>query len=155
MSEANKNVVRRLYAEVMGKGKTSVADEIFDPDTQDGARSGRRPQPCKDRREGRSEGAAPWVHRRSSLGVAMQEMVEHVEEFEDMRLVSTSLGCPNVVNDHVADRIQPFLGIRQIAGEASGNDLGHMLVLGNCQDFLLTQAAHPDAVLQTNHLDPA
>ncbi len=35
MSEANKNVVRRLYSEVMGKGSVDVADEIFDPDYVD------------------------------------------------------------------------------------------------------------------------
>jgi len=35
MSEANKNVIRRLYAEVMGKGDLSVADEVFDPDYVD------------------------------------------------------------------------------------------------------------------------
>jgi predicted ester cyclase len=31
MSEENKNVVRRLYSEVMGQGNMEVADEIFDP----------------------------------------------------------------------------------------------------------------------------
>lgn len=35
MSEANKNIVRRLYAEVMGKGNMAVADEIFDPNYVD------------------------------------------------------------------------------------------------------------------------
>jgi predicted SnoaL-like aldol condensation-catalyzing enzyme len=35
MSEENKNVVRRLYSEVMGKGNMDVADEIFDPDYVD------------------------------------------------------------------------------------------------------------------------
>lgn len=35
MSEANKNVIRRLYGEVMGKGNMAVADEIFDADYVD------------------------------------------------------------------------------------------------------------------------
>jgi predicted ester cyclase len=35
MSEANKQVIRRLYGEVMGKGDMSVADEIFHPDYVD------------------------------------------------------------------------------------------------------------------------
>ena len=35
MSDANKQVIRRLYGEVMGKGDMSVADEIFHPDYVD------------------------------------------------------------------------------------------------------------------------
>lgn len=35
MSEANKQVIRRLYAEVMGKGDMRVADEIFSPEYVD------------------------------------------------------------------------------------------------------------------------
>ena len=31
MSEINKDIVRRLYSEVMGKGNMDAADEIFDP----------------------------------------------------------------------------------------------------------------------------
>ncbi len=31
LSEANKAVIRRLYAKVMGEGDMAVADEIFDP----------------------------------------------------------------------------------------------------------------------------
>jgi len=35
MSEANKEVIRTLYREVMGKGDMEVADEIFSPDYVD------------------------------------------------------------------------------------------------------------------------
>lgn len=35
MSEANKQVIRRLYSEVMGKGNMQVADEIFADDYVD------------------------------------------------------------------------------------------------------------------------
>lgn len=36
MSESNKEVIRHLYAEVMGRGNMEVADEIFSPDYVDG-----------------------------------------------------------------------------------------------------------------------
>lgn len=35
MSEENKNLVRRLYAEVQNQGKVDVLDEIMDPDFMD------------------------------------------------------------------------------------------------------------------------
>jgi len=35
LSNPNKEVIRRLYSEVMGKGDLDVADEIFDPDYVD------------------------------------------------------------------------------------------------------------------------
>lgn len=35
MSEANKEIIRRLYREVMGEGRMDVADEIFHPDYVD------------------------------------------------------------------------------------------------------------------------
>jgi hypothetical protein len=51
--------------------------------------------------------------------------------------VASALGCPHIVGDHVADYFAPMLSVKKVLSETGGDNLRHMFVLGDGQDFVL------------------
>lgn len=85
------------------------------------------------------------------LWMRSQKMVKHVEKGQNMLLDVTRLARADVINDHVTDFFCAVLLVRQILSKRGSSDLGHMLVLGDGEHLLFSEAAKGHAILKGNH----
>ena len=70
-----------------------------------------------------------------------QEMVQHVQERQNVRLVLALLRVANVINDHVSYFFYAVLLLQKILSKRSGGDFRQMLMLRDCENLLLGQPA--------------
>src|ERR1700751_380241 len=81
-----------------------------------------------------SESCAPGMVRWTSLGMRLQEMMQNVQQHQHLRLIALDeLGLANIVDDYIPNFFAPMLLRQQILSKRSRNDLGKMLVLGDCE----------------------
>jgi len=85
------------------------------------------------------------------LWMRSKKMVEHVEKGQNMFLVVTCLGGANITNDHVTDFFRAVLLVCKIRSKRGSSDLRHMLILGDGEHLLFSEAAKGHAVLKGNH----
>jgi hypothetical protein len=87
----------------------------------------------------------------AQLGMRVQEMAQRCKKLLCMPSVAPVERASDVLHDHGAHLIRPMTLLHELAGKARGNDLGHVLVLGERQNLLLGKATKSDAVLQRYH----
>jgi hypothetical protein len=83
----------------------------------------------------------------SCLWMRPQKMMQHMEEDQDMLFVVTRLSDTDIVNNHVANFLNPLLLVHKVAGKRGRSDLGQMLVFGDGEHLALGQAAKGYAIL--------
>ena len=83
----------------------------------------------------------------SHLGMRSQKMMQRMEQNQNMLFVVTRLADTDVVNNHVADFFGTVLLVHKVVGECGSSDLGQMLVFGDGEHLLLSQAAKGYTVL--------
>jgi len=88
---------------------------------------------------------------RQGLGMPADEVFERRQQFVGMAGVATQ-NCPiDVISDHSAD-LPTTVGLaEQTLRQSSRMNVFYLLMLSERSNFLLAQAAQPDAVLQRNH----
>ncbi len=80
-----------------------------------------------------------------------QEVMQHVQIRLHFLKIAAGLGPTNVIDDHVANLICAVLAMQQVLGERGGGYFRNVLMLGDCPNFLLAQAAECDAVVHADH----
>jgi hypothetical protein len=83
----------------------------------------------------------------SHLRMRSQKMMERVQKSQNMLFVVTRLADTYIVNNHVSDFFGPVLLVHKVAGECGSGDLGQVLVFGDGEHLLLSQAAKSYTVL--------
>lgn len=83
--------------------------------------------------------------------MAANEVMQHVKKHAHMIAVAARLGSPNIVDDHSANLFVAVRFMHQIVAIGGSDAFGHVLVLGNGEDFRLGQIAHSDNVIERDH----
>jgi hypothetical protein len=61
------------------------------------------------------------------------------------------LSPPDVFHDHVSDFLHAVLLLRKILSEGGSGDIGQMLMLRDCENLCLGQAALGNTIVQCDH----
>lgn len=80
-----------------------------------------------------------------------KKMMKYVQKFAHMRHVPAGAGPPDIIHDHVADRLRAAGARVQIFRKPARHGFGHVFVLGDRQYFRFGQTAEGDAILKTDH----
>jgi hypothetical protein len=76
-----------------------------------------------------------------SLWMNFQEMVKHMQQGQDVLLVTASLGLPNIIDNQVQDFFTAVCLGQKVLSECCCSDFGEVFVLCNREHLLLGQAA--------------
>ena len=79
--------------------------------------------------------------RWSSLGMSFQEMVQDMQQDHHMILVTSELGLPNVVDNHVQNFFTAVLLGQKVLSECCCSDFGEVFVLCDGKHLLFGQSA--------------
>ena len=98
--------------------------------------------------------ATPRMLFGPDLRVGPEKMVKHVEQKQNVLLVSAVLRHADIVNNHIADSFEAVLLMHQVGGECCCGYLREMLMFGDGQDFLLGQATKRHTIFKGKHHPP-
>jgi hypothetical protein len=85
------------------------------------------------------------------LGMRLKEMMQHMEKRADMLAISPALRLTYIIYDDVANCLGPVRPTEQILCICGSCDLRQMLMLCDCEHFLLGKSAKGYAILQRDH----
>ena len=72
--------------------------------------------------------------------MGLQEMVKDMQQVQDMLFVATSLGLPNIIDNHVPDFLAAVLLGQKVLSECCCTDFGEVFVLCKGEHLLFGQA---------------
>jgi hypothetical protein len=98
------------------------------------------------------EPLAPGMVGRPRLGVRPQEMVQDVQQGKHMRPVAAQLGSPNIIDDHVSNRLASAFLREEVCGQRRGSNSRKVFVFGNGEYLLFGQTAQRDAIFKCDHV---
>ena len=75
-----------------------------------------------------------------SLWMGLQEMVKDMQQGQNMLLVATALGLPNIIDNHVSDFFAAVLLRQKVLSECCCSDFGEVFVLCKGEHLLFGQA---------------
>ncbi len=81
----------------------------------------------------------------------LEEMVQHMQQYQHSFFVSNRLCAADIVHDHIANSVAAMLLRQQVLSERSGSNFRKMFVLGDREDFLFTQATEADTIFEGDH----
>jgi hypothetical protein len=64
-----------------------------------------------------------------------------MQEFQNVSLVLALLSLPDIIHDHVSDFLHAVPLLRKVLSEGAGGDFGQVLMLCDCENLCLGQAA--------------
>jgi hypothetical protein len=64
-----------------------------------------------------------------------------MQKFQNVSLVVALLSLPDIIHDHVSDLPRAVLLLRKVLSEGGRGDFGQMLMLCDCENLCLGQAA--------------
>ena len=75
-----------------------------------------------------------------SVWVGFQEVVKHMQQRQDVRLVTIALSLPNIINNNVSDFFAAMVLRQKVLSKCGRGDFGKVLVLRNGEHFFFGQA---------------
>lgn len=81
-----------------------------------------------------------------------QEVMQHMQQRSHVRAVAGGLRSTDIVHDHCTDALRTAICHQQILGQLCRCDLGDVLMLGNCEHFLLRETAQTQTVFERDHV---
>jgi hypothetical protein len=64
-----------------------------------------------------------------------------MQEFQNVSLVLAPLSLLDIIHDHVSDFLHAVPLLRKVLSEGTGGDFGQVLMLCDCENLCLGQAA--------------
>ena len=95
---------------------------------------------------------APGMVGRPRLRVRPQEMVQDVQQGQHMLPFEAQLGSPNIIDDHVANRLASAFLREEVCGHRRGSNSRQVFVFGDGEHLLFGQAAQRDAIFKRDHV---
>jgi hypothetical protein len=74
-----------------------------------------------------------------------------MQEGQNVSLILSLLSLPDIVHDHIADFVHAVLLFRKVLSKGGSGYFWQMLMLRDCENLFLGQAAQCDAIFQTDH----